>query len=57
MALLKKKTTKKTSSKKKEVVVEAEVKDEGIQTTFNTDDIDVLVAEGDVENVEVPSEN
>ena len=26
---------------------------EGIQTTFNTDGLDILVAEGEVENVEV----
>ena len=31
--------------------------EEGIQTTFNTDGIDVLVAEGDVENVESADED
>ena len=50
MALLRRKKT----NKKEEVVVVAE---EEVQTNFNEDDIDVLVAEGDVENVEVCSED
>lgn len=51
MALLRR---KKTNKKDEEVVVVAE---EEVQTNFNEDDIDVLVAEGDVENVEVCSED
>lgn len=31
--------------------------EEDVQTTFNEDSIDVLVVEGDVENVEVYDEN
>lgn len=44
-----------------EVLVEGigsdEEVEEGIQTTFNTDGLDVLVAEGEVENVEVYDED
>lgn len=50
MALLR---GKKTNKKDAEVVVA----EEEVQTTFNEDDTDVLVAEGDVENVEVCSED
>lgn len=44
-----------------EVLVEGigsdEEVEEGIQTTFNTDGLDVLVAGGEVENVEVYDED
>lgn len=36
---------------------EKSTENEDIQTTFNTDNLNVLVEEGVIENVEIPNEN
>lgn len=55
------KTEEPKVEKTEEVLVEGigsdEEVEEGIQTTFNTDGLDILVAEGEVENVESSNED